>query len=94
MAKRREVEKQIRIVEGFNVRIQLPDGSAVPIGTYLKPYSKLFNKGPKQTWTVREWKDKKFRPHYEGFAVSVRRGDGTKPRGNTLLRTVRKTYYE
>ncbi len=87
MVRSRTVENQIRMREGFDVCIS-------PRSRSLQSYLDLFNKGSSQNWRVQEWKDKKFFPHYEGFAVSVLYGDGSEAPGQALLRTVRESYYE
>lgn len=94
MITRRALEKQIRTLEGFDVHITLADGRAVPTARRFQPYVGLFKKGAKQSWTVQEWKGKKFYPSYEGLEVSVLRGDGSQAVGQTVLRTVRESYYE
>jgi len=72
----------------------LADGRAVPNARRFQPYARLFKKGAKQSWTVQEWKDGRFCPSYEDLGVSVLRGDGSQAAGNTVLRTVRESYYE
>jgi hypothetical protein len=88
MVSSRTVENQIRIREGFDVRVDPRSRRS------LQPYLDICQKGSSQNWRVQEWKDKKFYPNYEGFSVAVLYGDGNEVPGNTLLRTVRESYYE
>jgi hypothetical protein len=88
------LERQIRAVEGFDIRITLSGGNAVPSNRRFEPYLKLFSKGAKQTWTVQEWESRRFYSHYEDLGVSVLDGGGNKVVRSTILRNVRESYYE
>ena len=88
MMRTKTLENQIRIREGFDVRIN-------PRSRSLQSYFDLFpERGAPKRWTVRRWKDSRFYPNYEGFEVSVLLGDATEAPGVMGLRRVRESYYE
>ena len=87
MVRSSTVESQIRVREGFAVRIS-------PRTRTMQSYLDLFSRGSSQHWRVQEWKDKHFLPYYDGFNVSVLYADGREAPGHTLLRTVRESYFD
>jgi hypothetical protein len=85
------VERKIRRVEGFAVRILWPslrdvrsDKEGVPNYT--------FERAAKDDFTVAAWKHQRFYPSYPGYEVEVLNGRDKVVAGNTKLGTVRKTY--
>ncbi|MBA2524736.1 MAG: hypothetical protein H0V18_02980 [Pyrinomonadaceae bacterium] len=85
------VERKIRRIEGFSVRILHLHGSDVRGDRMgLPQYS--YHRAAENIITVENWKATRFRPSYPGFEVDVvdRRGNSVK--GNMKLITVRKTY--
>ena len=85
------VERKIRRVEGFRVRILHLHGADVRGDrTGLPQYS--YHRAAENHITVENWKATRFRPSYPGFEVDAvdRRGNSVK--GNMKLSTVRETY--
>ena len=87
----RNVERQIRRVEGFNVRVLHLDGRDVRGDRdHVPPYP--FSNKAAGTATVADWKRSRFTMRYPGFDVEVVDARGEHMHGATLLRTVRATY--
>jgi hypothetical protein len=85
------VERKIRRVEGFRVRILHLNGADVRGDRMgLPQYS--YHRAAEKDITVENWKSTRFRPSYPGFEVDVvdRRGNSVK--GNMKVSTVRQTY--
>jgi hypothetical protein len=89
----RLVEKKIHQVEGFKVTIRHLDGRDVRSDRQALP-AYPFKKAMRNSANVTKWATTRFRKNYAGFGVDVRRSDGTKVHGRTLLSTVRDTYLE
>jgi hypothetical protein len=87
----RNVERQIRRTEGFDVHVLHPDGRDVRGDRdHLPTYP--FTKKAAGTATVADWKRSRFTMRYPGFEVEVVDARGTPVHGGTQLRTVRSTY--
>jgi hypothetical protein len=85
------VERKIRRVEGFDVRILHLHGADVRGDrTGLPQYS--FRHAAADDFTVEHWKETRFRPSFPGFEVDVLDGRGRSVQGNTKLSTVRTSY--
>jgi hypothetical protein len=85
------VERKIRRVEGFEVRILHLGGSDVRGDRGgLPQYS--YQRAGDNDITVESWKATRFRPSFPGFQVDVLDGRGHSARGNTKLGTVRESY--
>ena len=85
------VERRIRRVEGFEVRILHLAGADVRGDRMgLPQYS--YHRAAENDITVKTWKETRFRPSYPGFEVDVVDGRGNSVQGNTKLGTVRDTY--
>jgi hypothetical protein len=85
------VERKIRTVEGFSVRILWPSLRDVRSDKEGVPnYS--FERAAKDDFTVSAWRQQRFYPSYPGYEVKVLDGRGEVVAGNTKLGTVRKTY--
>ena len=89
----RQVERQIKAQEGFDVRFLHLDGRDVRgdldrIPAYRGRYQRMaFNAA-----SVTDWIENRFRPHYPGFGVAVLKADGSTAHGNYRLSTVRDSY--
>lgn len=85
------VERKIRRVEGFRVRILHLHGADVR-GDRMGLPQYGYHRAAENVMTVENWKSTRFRLSYPGFEVDVvdRRGNSVK--GNMKLSTVRKTY--
>jgi hypothetical protein len=85
------VERKIRRVEGFAVRILWPSQRDVRSDKTGVP-SYAFERAAKDDFTVTAWKNQRFCPSYPGYDVEVLDNVGRTVAGNTKLETVRKTY--
>jgi hypothetical protein len=91
MAKVRNVEKRIYDIEGFEVTIQNGNGRALQDNNELP----MYNPGSKMacnSWSVQEWKEKRFYTAYPGCKAKVLLENGKGARGNQHLSTIRDTY--
>ena len=91
----RGVERKIRRTEGFNVRILRPPDTSRRRDVRgdrqgMPPYH--YSHAADGEWTVRKWRDSRFRPTYPGFDVEVLERTGSVADGHTRLATVRATY--
>ena len=85
------VERKIRRLEGFDVRILHLRGVDVRGDRMgLPQYS--FRHAADSHFTVERWKERRFRPSFPGFEVDVLDGRGRSVQGNTKLSTVRASY--
>jgi len=85
------VERKIRRVEGFRVRIlHLSRADVRGDRSGLPQYG--YHRAAENDITVETWKTTRFRPSYPGFEVDVVDRRGNSVQGNTKLETVRKTY--
>ncbi|MFN2514911.1 MAG: hypothetical protein ABR556_01740 [Pyrinomonadaceae bacterium] len=85
------VERKIRRVEGFGVRILHLTGADVRGDRAgLPQYG--YHRAAENDITVRTWKTTRFGPSYPGFQVDVVDARGNSVQGNTKLDTVRASY--
>jgi hypothetical protein len=85
------VERAIRRVEGFEVRIKYLQGSNVRSDrTRMPPWP--YRVAAKDAWSVATWKLERFTQRYPGFVVDVLDARHSVVRGQTKLHTVRATY--
>lgn len=85
------VERKIRRVEGFAVRILHLRGADVRGDrTGLPQYS--YHRAADNDFTVEQWKATRFRPSYPGFEVDVVDRRRNSVQGNMKLGTIRDTY--
>jgi hypothetical protein len=92
----KHVERSIRDVEGFRVRLLYTSpgrkrGKDVR-GDREEMPSYTFTRGARDDWTVAEWVHKRFARSYPGFDVEVLDGHGQPAHGRTKLATVRRSY--
>jgi hypothetical protein len=92
----KHVERTIRAVEGFRVRLlySVPgrkrgkdvrgDREEIPAYTYAR--------AARDDFTVAAWAHKRFARSYPGFDVEVLDGSGRPAHGRTKLATVRRSY--
>ena len=85
------VERKIKRVEGFRVRILHLTGADVRGDREgLPQYG--YHRAADNHFTVETWKETRFRPSFPGFEVDVVDARGKSVQGNTKLETVRATY--
>lgn len=85
------VERKIRRVEGFRVRILHLRGTDVRGDRMgLPQYS--YHRAADGDFTVEQWKTTRFRSSFPGFEVNVVDRRGRPVQGNMKLATVRGTY--
>lgn len=92
MPKVKNVEKKVWDTEGFAIRIKA-NGKDVRSDRNGFPQFKG-GKASRNSWTVAEWKRKKFDTQYPGLDVEVLDGDGIVVDGRRSLANVRDTYIE
>ena len=85
------IERKIRRVEGFAVRVLHLRGADVRGDREGMP-SYSYHRAADNDITVENWKATRFRPSYPGFEVDVVDARGNSVQGNTKLGTVRDTY--
>ena len=83
------LERKIRYIEGFNVRLLWPDGTDVR-SDYVGAKYYRFIRGARDNWTVSRWIKERFKHSNPQFDVEVLDGIGNPVNGRTSLRTVRK----
>ncbi len=85
------VERKIKRVEGFAVRILHLRGTDVR-GDRMGMPQYSYHRAADHDFTVEQWKATRFRPSYPGFEVDVMDRRGNAVQGNMKLGTVRETY--
>ncbi len=85
------VERKIKRVEGFRVRILHLSGADVRGDRQGMPQY-VYHRAADNNITVETWKETRFRPSFPGFDVDVIDVRGNSVQGNTKLETVRETY--
>jgi len=88
----RTLERRIREVEGFEVRIVWPDGANVR-SDYSSAHSYRRRRASNNNWTIHKWIKNSFKKSNPHFEVEVLSGNENvvKPH-NIKLKTVRETY--
>lgn len=81
------VESKIKEVEGFPVVFR-QNGKDIH-GTKENIPSYPYSSAAQDSWTVQEWKSKRFQQIYPGYDVDVRTQNGGIAAGNMKLSTVR-----
>jgi hypothetical protein len=90
----KNVEKRIWDIEHFDVIIRHVDGRDMRGDKTGLPQYPASDRAARNSWTVSEWKAKKFLPTFPGYEVDVLDGTGQAVHGLTLLSTVRDSYSE
>lgn len=85
------LERKIRQIEGFNIRILWPDGTNVR-SDYIGAKSYRCIRGARDSWTVSRWIKERFKHSNPQFNVEVLDSIGNSVNGRTTLRTIRKWY--
>lgn len=85
------VERKIRRIEGFGVRILHLSGADVRGDREGLPQYD-YHRAADSDITVESWKETRFRHSFPGFEVDVVDARGNSVQGNTKLETVRASY--
>jgi len=88
----KEVEDQIRAIEGFSVRFLHHDGRDIRSDKKNVPRYP-FREPADDELTVAKWKQSRFGQSYPGWKVEVLWSHRKPATGGTLLRTVRASYH-
>ena len=91
MATIKSIEKRIWDIEGFEVQIVTEDGRDVRDDKVLNKQYEA-GRAAKNSYTVNEWRENRFKVQFPGFDVNVLDGNGNKARGNLTLGNLRDTY--
>lgn len=88
-----KIAREIRDFEGFDVRIRRADaksnGHSVPS---LPGYKRRYNRIAWNTFTVNDWRRRRFDNDYPEYVVEVLKPDGTIATGKTALAKLRELY--
>ena len=85
------VERKIKRIEGFRVRILHLTGADVRGDREGLPQY-AYHRAAENDITVETWKTQRFRPSFPGFEVDVMDVRKNSVQGNTKLGTVRESY--
>lgn len=85
------IERRIKRIEGFGVRVLHLNGADVRGDRGGMPQYG-YHRAADNDITVENWKATRFRPSYPGFEVDVVDARGNSVQGNTKLGTVRELY--
>lgn len=89
-----KIAREIRDFEGFDVRIRQSDtkanGSAAK--TNIPGYKRRYNRIAWNTFTVNDWRRRRFENDYPEFVVEVLKPDGSIATGKTGLAKLRALY--
>jgi hypothetical protein len=88
----RSVERQIRRVEGFDVRILYGRERRDVRGDKEGVPGYAFKRAMKHEANVAQWRRQRFSRRYPGYDVAVLHYDRTRAHGATLLGTLRREY--
>ena len=86
------IERRIKRVEGFKVRILYPSGRNIRSDqeSFRRNYN--YERAASDEITVSQWREGRFENIYPGYGVEVLYGNGQVVNGNTKLGSVRATY--
>ena len=87
----RTVERNIHAVEGFHVRILHPSGEDVH-GKKRIGENYTYKRAADKAWTVREWKQARFKTKLAGFDCKILDGEGNPVNGSKKLKNLRSSY--
>ena len=84
---------EISEIEGFSIEFLNKDGTQLPSHKNgLPSYKKQYERRSRGTWTVNEWKQKRFDSLYPEYSVNVLRENGDVAAPQTQINSVRETY--
>lgn len=89
-----KIAREIRDFEGFDVRIRRAgsNGDASSTKNTLPGYKRRYNRIAWNTFTVNDWRRRRFADDYPDYVVEVLKPDGTVATGKTGLAKLRELY--
>jgi hypothetical protein len=85
------IAAEIEKFEGFAVRIR-PASKAQPAKTNLRSYARSHERIARESFSVADWKRRRFDAVYPEYEVDVLFGDGRTASPRTLLSKIRASY--
>jgi hypothetical protein len=85
------IAAEIEQFEGFAVRIR-PTSNAIAAKTNLRSYTRNHERIARASFTVADWRRRRFDDVYPDYDVEVLLGDGRPASPRTLLSKVRASY--
>jgi Uma2 family endonuclease len=89
-----KIAREIRDFEGFDVRIRhaASNGGTSTSKTNVPGYKRRYNRVAWNTFTVNDWRRRRFTDDYPDYVVEVLKPDGTIATGKTGLARLREMY--
>ncbi len=87
-----KIAREIRDFEGFDVRIRHAQHTGPGDKGNIPGYKRRFNRIAWNTFTVNDWRRRRFDNEYPNFVVDVLKPDGTVATGKTGLAKLRALY--
>ncbi len=86
-----KIAREIRDFEGFDVRIRQADFKSNNTAK-MPGYKRRYNRIAWNTFTVNDWRRRRFEGDYPEYVVDVLKPDGTVATGKTALAKIRSLY--
>jgi hypothetical protein len=89
-----KIAREIRDFEGFDVRIRqsVSKGDLRSAKTNVPGYKRRYNRIAWNTFTVNDWRRRRFADDYPDYIVDVLKPDGSVATGKTELAKLRQLY--
>ena len=89
-----KIEREIRAFEGFDVRIRYAESNGRNRNAKLNVpgYKRRYNRIAWNTFTVNDWRRRRFADDYPDYVVDVLKPDGSIATGKTALAKLRELY--
>jgi hypothetical protein len=86
------LQAEIAEFEGFAVKIRPAKDGASPTKSNLKSYANNFQRIARKSFSVEDWKRRRFRDTYPGYEVDVLLKNGTIAPTKAKISKIRNTY--
>ena len=86
-----KIAREIRDFEGFDVRIRQADSTSNNAAK-MPGYKRRYNRIAWNTFTVNDWRRRRFEGDYPEYTVDVLKPDGSVATGKTALAKLRSLY--
>ncbi len=86
-----KIAREIREFEGFEVRIRQAAASRGELKS-MQGYKRRYDRIAWNTFTVDDWRRRRFNDDYPGYVVDVLKPDGSVATGRTALAKLRALY--